>query len=225
LIICIFYCISVILTIYGSYLQAEKTTMRQKIIALIILSVIWSCDSQTVKENSTETDNTIEQTKSDFEKYISTLDQIPLPLETNPLGELPKISTNFDKDAFEKYKHTWTNYPLGIYFQTEKAIGIINCGIGDWGPVPFLTTYDLNGNKIDSTGFYNKSGQDMGYEAIEHLTLNADRTITVVDTVKRWDINEEEMDIVEESMKMTTGQVEYRVLKNGRIEKNKKASR
>ena len=59
----------------------------------------------------------------------------------------------------------------------------------------------------------------MGYEAIEHVTFNADKSITVLDTVKRWDFNEDETDIIEGSMKMTTGKVEYRVLDNGRIEK------
>lgn len=59
----------------------------------------------------------------------------------------------------------------------------------------------------------------MGYEAIEYVTFNADRTITVRDTLKRWDFNEEETDIIEGSMKITTGKVEYRILENGRIEK------
>lgn len=193
--------------------------MRQIIIATIFLSVLWSCNSSTKKEKSTESDKSTEQTNSDFESYISTLDQITLPLETNPLGQLPEISKNFDKNKFEKYKHTWTSQPLGIYFQDEKTIGIIDCSIGDWGLVPFLTTYDLKGNKIDSTGFYDKSGQDMGYEAIEHVTFNTDRRITVLDTVKRWDFNEDETDIIEGSMKMTTGKVEFRILENGRIEK------
>lgn len=193
--------------------------MRQIIIATIFLSVLWSCNSSTKKEKSTESDKSTEQTNSDFESYISTLDQITLPLETNPLGQLPEISKNFDKNKFEKYKHTWTSQPLGIYFQNEKTIGIIDCSIGDWGLVPFLTTYDLKGNKIDSTGFYDKSGQDMGYEAIEHVTFNTDRRITVLDTVKRWDFNEDETDIIEGSMKMTTGKVEFRILENGRIEK------
>jgi len=193
--------------------------MRQIIIATIFLSVLWSCNSSTKKEKSTESDKSTEQTNSEFESYISTLDQITLPLETNPLGQLPEISKNFDKNKFEKYKHTWTSQPLGIYFQDEKTIGIIDCSIGDWGLVPFLTTYDLKGNKIDSTGFYDKSGQDMGYEAIEHVTFNTDRRITVLDTVKRWDFNEDETDIIEGSMKMTTGKVEFRILENGRIEK------
>ncbi|NVK03201.1 MAG: hypothetical protein HWD92_00200 [Flavobacteriia bacterium] len=193
--------------------------MKQLIVLSILLSVLWSCDSSTKKEKSTRSSKTTEQTSSDFENYISTLDQIPLPLEANPLGQLPETSKNFDKSAFEKYKHTWTSHPLDIYYQDDKTIGIIDCSIGDWGIVPFLTTYDLEGNKIDSTGFYYKSGQDMGYSAIEHLTFNADRTITVLDTVKRWDFNEDETDIIEGSMKMTTGKVEYRILDNGRIEK------
>lgn len=185
----------------------------------IFLSVLWSCNNPTKKEYSTDSDKITEQTRSDFEKYISTLDQIPLPLEANPRGQLPVISKNFDKNIFEKYKHTWTSQPLGIYYKDEKTIGIIDCGIGDWGLVPFLTTYDLKGNKIDSTGFYDKSGQDMGYEAIELVTFNADRTITVLDTLKRWDFNEDKTDIVEGSMKMTTGKVEYRIIENGQIEK------
>jgi len=193
--------------------------MRQLIISTILFTALWSCNSPTKKEKSTETQKRTEQSNSNFENYISTLDQIPLSLEANPLGQLPETSKNFDKSAFEKYKHTWTSQPLGIYYQDDKTIGIIDCGIGDWGPVPFLTTYDLKGNKIDSTGFYDKSGQDMGYEAIEHLTFNANRSITVIDTIKRWDFNEAETDIIEGSMKMTTGKVEYRVLGNGRIEK------
>ena len=193
--------------------------MRHIIIATILLTILWSCNSSTNKDSSTESVKATEQASSDFASYITTLDHIALPLETNPLGKLPEISKNFDKKNFEKYKHTWTSQPLGIYYQDEKTVGIIDCSIGDWGLVPFLTTYDLKGNKIDSTGFYDKSGQDMGYEGIEHLTFNADRTITVLDTLKRWEINEDETDIIEESMKVTTGKVKYQILENGKIEK------
>ena len=112
----------------------------------------------------------------DFEKHISTLDQIPLPLKHNPMGKLQDLSKQFDTSSFKTYKHIWTSQPLGIYYQDEKTVGIIDCSIGDWGLIPFLTTYDFKGNKIDSTGFYVKSGQDLGYQAIEYLTINADRT-------------------------------------------------
>jgi hypothetical protein len=192
--------------------------MSQRIIYTILFATFFSCDSPTKKERITESNNATEQKNSEFENYISTLDRIPLPLEANTLGQFPKTSKNFDKNAFKKYKHIWTSQPLGIYYQDNNTIGIIDCSIGDWGLVPFLTTYDLEGNKIDSTGFYRKSGQDMGYEAIEHVTFNADRTITVLDTVKRWDMNKDETDIIEESIQILTGKAEYRVLNNGRIE-------
>lgn len=187
--------------------------MKQLILTTIILSVIWGCSSHTNEKKVTK------QGMSNFENYVSTLDHIPIPLKSNPLARLPESSKNFDKNAFEKYKHAWTSQPLGIYYKDEKTVGIIDCSIGDWGLVPFLTTYDLEGNKIDSTRFYEKSGQDIGYEATEHVTFNTDRTITVLDTVKLWDLNEDETDIVQGSMKITTGKVEYRVLENGRIEK------
>lgn len=127
--------------------------MRELIISIILLSILWSCDSPTKKENSPESNKATEQTNSDFENYISTLDQIPLPLEANPLEQLPETSKNFDNKAFEKYKHTWTIQPLGIYYKDDNTIGIIDCSIGDWGLVPFLTTYDLKGNKLTRLDF------------------------------------------------------------------------
>jgi hypothetical protein len=182
--------------------------MKHFSILIIVLTFLWSCTNH--KEHSTI---------NDFEKYVSTLDQIPLPLKHNPLGQLPELSKDYNKNDFKKFKHIWTSQPLGIFYRDDKTIGIIDCSVGDWGLVPFLTTYDLKGNKIDSTGFYDKSGQDLGYNAIEHLTFAENRIIIVVDTVKRWDINENKSDITEGSMKMTTGKVVYRILENGRIEK------
>lgn len=184
-----------------------------------MLSVFCSCNSRPKEQGSTKSHQKIEKPDSDFEDYISTLDHMPLPLQMNPFTELPKISKNYDKSAFEKYRHSWSNQPLGIYYRDDKTIGIVDFGTGEVGFVPFLMTYDLNGNKVDSTGFYDISGQGLGYEAIEHLTFNTDRTIVVQDTVKRWDLDEEETEIVEGSMKMTSGSVEYRILGNGRIEK------
>jgi hypothetical protein len=194
--------------------------MKQILIILTLISTtFWSCSNQSNENSETSRDDIITGSNSDFDKYVSTLEQIPLTLKHNPLGHLPDISKNYDKTGFQKFKHTWTSKPLGIYYKDDQTIGIIDCSIGDWGLVPFLTIYDLNGNKIDSTSFYDKSGQDLGYEAIEYLTLNKNKIIVVVDTVKRWDINNDESDIIEGSMKMTTGKTEYRILENGRIEK------
>ena len=192
--------------------------MKKLFILSMVVTTLWSCNPTDKKKDSVSKEEKPEHVSSDFELYISTLDKIPIPLMTNPLGKLPEISKNFDQKGFEKYKHTWTSHPLGIYYRNDMTVGIIDCSIGDWGLVPFLTTYDLNGNKIDSTSFYKKSGQDMGYEAIEHLTFKENNSIVVIDTVKRWDFNEDESDIVEGSMKMTTGKVEYQILESGQIQ-------
>lgn len=194
---------------------------------IFALFLLTGCNNNNQQQASTqeattpETTNPVTKTSelSAFELYVSTLEQIPLPLNHNPLGQLPELSNNYDKNGFANYKHVWTSQPLGIYFNDGETIGIIDCSIGDWGLVPFLTIYDKQGNKIDSTSFYKKSGGDMGYQAIEYLTLEANRHIIVLDTVKRWNLNEDESDIIENSMQQTIGRTEYQVLTNGMIEK------
>jgi len=61
---------------------------------------------------------------SEFGKYISSLDNIPLPLKHNPLGRFPYLSKKYDKTEFEKFKHTWTSQPLGILYKDKNSIGM-----------------------------------------------------------------------------------------------------
>ena len=93
----------------------------------------------------------------------------------------------------------------------------VDLSIGDIGLVPFLTSYDLDGNKLDSLGPYKKSGWDMGYEAVEYVTFNSDLTILVADTVKRWKLNEDETDIIVDSVKVTIDTVIYRLSDKGKF--------
>ena len=155
--------------------------------------------------------------EENFENYLKTLDQIPLPLLYNPLGQLPILSTNYGKKEFEKYKHVWANQPLGILFNDNNRVAIIDCGIGDWGLVPFLMIYDRKGNKIDSLGPFKKSGQDMGYYAIEYLTINIDKTITVQDTVITYSLNPNRSDVDETTKNITTSTTKYTIESSGKI--------
>ncbi len=195
--------------------------MKQLFTILIVaIPTFFSCKTETTKKIDVTVNKENQHIpNAEFVSYLSTLDQIPLPLKHNPLRQLPELSNKYNPKGFEKFKHAWTSKPLGILYKNKHTVAIIDCSIGDLGPVPFLTTYDMDGNKIDSTGFYKKSGRDRGYSAIEYLTFDDGRIISVVDTVKRWQINEEELNIVEGSMKITTGQTIYRILKNGKIEK------
>ena len=133
--------------------------------------------------------------------------------------DIVNISNDFDSIGFKKFKHVWTSFPLGIYYEDTTSIGIIEMSWGDWGLAPFLIIYDPAGNKIDSTSFYNKSGEDVGYFAMEYITFKNERTISVTDTTQRWELNEDKSDIVEGTKIVSTGQVIYKVIENGKIKK------
>ena len=188
---------------------------------MLVLSALMSCNQLSQQKTDAPKEEKFAPSDSEFGTYLSSLDNIPLPLNHNPLGKLPDISQNYERKGFERFRHTWTTKPLGIYYHDGKTVGIIDCSVGDWGLVPFLTTYDLEGNKIDSTGLHDKSGIDMGYDAIEHLSFYKDRRISVVDTVRRWEKNQDGSDLIEGSMKMTSGKTVYRILENGQIEKDR----
>jgi hypothetical protein len=192
-------------------------------ILTFILFALTSCSTDTKpSSDTTKTENEQQDnSENDFENYLKTLDQIPLPLSHNPLGQLPTLSKNYDKQAFEKYKHVWTSQPLGILYNDSKTVTLIDCSIGDWGLVPFLTTYDRHGNKIDSLGPYIKSGEDMGYKAIEYLTINKDRTILVSDSVTTYSLKPDGSGIDETSKKLTVGLTKYSIESDGHIRERK----
>lgn len=179
--------------------------MKQLVKLFPLLLLFASC--------STEEDT--KSTENEFQAYLETLDKIDLPLTINPLGELPRISRHYDKNGFDKFKHSWTSQPFGILFQNDKTVGLIDCSAGDLGLVPFLTIYDLKGNKIDSTNFYEKSGQDAGYEAIEYLTFSENK-IVMKDTVKTWDIEDE---LGEQKKEVSTEETHFKISPSGTIQK------
>jgi len=198
--------------------------MKQTIYILtLIFLALTSCSTDSKSSSDTTTTENEQQDNSinNFENYLKTLDQIPLPLSHNPLGQLPTLSKNYDQTSFEKYKHVWTSQPLGILFNDSKTVTLIDCSIGDWGLVPFLTTYDRQGNKIDSLGPYKKTGEDMGYKAIEYLTISKDKTILVSDSVTTYALKPDSSDIDETSRKLTIGLTKYTIETDGHIREQK----
>ena len=200
--------------------------MKHTIIILIIIGT-FGCNSTNKKvqlgnlnTNDSSVIKTVIINNPNFKKYIESLDQIPLPLKHSSTSELPKLSDNYDKLEFQKVKHVWTSKPLGLLYQTDKNIVTIDVSIGDIGLVPFVMSYDLNGNKIDSLGPYQKSGWDMGYEAVEYVTFTKDMTIIVADTVKTWKLNADESDIIKDSVTIKIDTVIYRVSESGKFIKN-----
>ena len=153
--------------------------------------------------------------KNEFEEYLETLDKIPLPLTYCPFAKLPELSKNYNKDSFEKYKHIWTSQPLGILYSDTNIVTLIDCSIGDMGLVPFLTTFDRKGNKLDSLAPFKKTGDDMGYHALEYLTINKNGEILVADTVETYALSQDSTVVNEGSIKIQFGTTKYFIDNNG----------
>jgi len=90
--------------------------------------------------------NLVSCKNNDFNDYISSLNNVSLPLNFDINSSLNKPS-NFNESLFKKFKQKWTSYPYGIVYRNNKTIGIIETSIADNGIVPFLMTYDIIGNE------------------------------------------------------------------------------
>ena len=157
-----------------------------------------------------------------FDEYVKTLNQIPLPLNHSSHEEqFSVISKTYDSTGFKNYKHVWTSIPLGKLYESDSVVVLVDLSYGDYGQVPFITSFDRKGNKIDSLGPFKKTGTDIGYYAIEFLTINKDWTIMVTDTLKEWKLNADETDIIPDSLTITIDTTIYKIGKLGKIIKTK----
>jgi len=204
--------------------KLKKQTIMKHTISILtfILFVLISCSTDTKTSNNTTTAENVQQGNSEnnFENYLKTLDQIPLPFSHNSLGQLQTFSKNYDKKAFEKYKHIGTSQPLGILFNDSKSVTLVDFSLGDFGLVPFLTTYDKQGNKVDSLVPYQKTRHDPGCQVIEYLTINKNKTILVIDSVKTYSLFPRNSDMGKTSSKVKSNVTKYIIEQNGRIREN-----
>jgi hypothetical protein len=190
-------------------------------IALIFLFT-FGCSTDNISVDNSEKDvkqsnhiqtdfSDSEQTDVSFDTYLKSLDRIPLPLKYHALEKLPELSTDYNRDGFERFKHAWANQPLGILNSNDKIVTLVHCSIGDMGLVPFFTTYDRQGNKLDSLGPFKKTGDDMGYHAMEYMTIENDREIIMMDTVERYSLTPDETQVDESTRKIEFGKTIYHI--------------
>ncbi len=156
-----------------------------------------------------------------FDTYLKTLDKVSLPLYHNPEQTFPKISYNYNKEGFKKFKSSWESEPIGILFRDKNTVALIEFVVADFGYAPFIITYDINGNKIDSLAPYEKTGYDIGYRAMEYLTIREDKSIIVKDSVVTYDINSDSTDIIDSTAKLKIGFTNYKIDSKGYFRKSK----
>ena len=152
-----------------------------------------------------------------FNRYIKSLNQIPLPLSHSAKEpNFPIISSNYNKMDFERFKYEGTAKPLGILFNDNKHIVTVDLSIGDEGLVPFLVCFDKEGHKLDSLGPYQLSGGGDGYDAVERLLVTQDKRIIVTDTIKTWKVNSKG-NVISSTTKTSIGITYYFLTSNGKF--------
>lgn len=199
--------------------------MRRVALLLFTVLAITSCEENTGSKKKSKHKNQNKDSvqsigQPGFDKYVASLSAVPLPFKNSTVtGSIKSYSKNYDKTGFQKFKHAWTTQPIGVLYKTDSYVVTMETSVGEDGQVPYLNSYDKKGNKIDSLAPYKKTGFDMGYESVEYLTVNADKTIRVIDSTKRWKLNKEKTDIIKNTMKLSVDTTVFAVTKEGKIRK------
>lgn len=155
---------------------------------IVFLFAITSC-SDHIKITTGSKDpihSTSDKSASDFQEYLNTLERIPLPFTHNSFVPIEALSKKYHKKLFKQFKHHGSTVPLGILFKDRKTVTLIDISDDQLG-VPFLTTYDKQGNKIVSLALYPKTSQDFRnnviYVSKAYFTIYKNKSIRLIDTV------------------------------------------
>jgi hypothetical protein len=200
----------------------RQTDMKYRYsIALISLFTFGCSSDNTMLDNSNKViqKSDLNLTENSFEKYLKSLDKIQLPLKYSALESLPDISKEYDQIGFRKFNAVGTNKPLGILNSNDRIVTLVYCSDANMlFNVPIFVTYNIEGKKLDSLGPFTKTGDDMGYHAMEYMTIDNDREIMMVDTVETYSLTPDESAIIPTSRKISFGQTIYKIDDKGRFE-------
>ena len=175
----------------------------KKLLLIIFPLVLFSCKKDKPKEAL-------------FQRYINSVESVALPISFYSQGELETISDGYLEAGFKKYKQAWATKPYGKAFVSDAFIAVVEIVPGDV-LVPVVATYSLSGAKIDSLNPFMGGGFDMGYQATVLATIQPDFSVTIVDSIRKWDLNEEGDNIVLGSDKLTLKKSRYIISKEGKF--------
>lgn len=83
--------------------------------------------------------------------------------------------------------------------------------------LPMIITYNKAGNKIDSLRLIEMGGGDVDFSCIEHVTVNPDRTMLLIDSTTNWQVTADNADRIEGSDTLIVTQKVFELLDNGRF--------
>lgn len=154
---------------------------------------------------------------NDFNNYLNSLNTLKLPIDFKINSKLKK-PPNYSKTLFKKFKHQSTSYPYGIIFKNDKSVGIIEASIADTGIAPFIITYNLKGEKVDSLNILKNIGFGEKNQTLEYGYLDRNLNLTITDSTKSW-LNNSKHSHIQSSTTIKTIRKQYHINKIGVIKK------
>ncbi len=177
------------------------------------------CTERTIQqETDLPTDSTViattKQPQPELKDYIPQMAMIQTPVTFN--------SDNFDNMSprDEKLSRLFA-FPngqtlVGKLFSTDQFDALLFSIPAD-GTYPLAITYDKVGNKIDSLGLIKRGGSDVDFDCVEHVTVNPDRTIVLIDSMIHWKVTPDGGNRVEGSDSLVVTRKAFELLDNGKF--------
>ena len=154
---------------------------------------------------------------NDFDDYLSQVEKIETPITFNSENYpgTTKYQT-YKKELFDKFKKKGSIELQGLMYNEKHFVGLIFNIIAD-NNIPFLVTYDKEGNKIDSLTLFPNAIYSLNKETVDEVTFYSDKRIQIISKTKTWDLNDTGDEIVEGTEKNITDTILVTVDKFGRV--------
>ncbi len=154
--------------------------------------------------------------------YIELRDKLPLivtPIVFNSNGEIRmKVVDLPNNKILKELKNKNSFSAFGKIFETKDFIVIIGYIPNDSG-TPLLITIDKDGNELDSFVIYQTVGFDIGYYRSNFVTINADNTITLIDSLVTRKINVDRSEEILGTDSLTVTKSKFNLTDKGKIKK------
>jgi len=157
---------------------------------IILIGIILFTSCKTENKKSENPSSGIPQVNDQFQNFIDQFPEINLPIrikgcedDFRPLKELKKeISSPYEKEPYYIFGKIQTN---GSYIATI-TLGAADCFL------PILTTYKLNGERIDSkTIAIGGCGQEPCFECEELMKIDKSLNLYTANNLKYFDCDED----------------------------------
>ena len=153
----------------------------------------------------------------DLRTKLTVID-LPLVLSSSRDTNARLVQT-FDNEILKRLYEKGGHFSaVGVIFESDDFISILGYHPSDIS-TPVLVTLDREGNEIETINLFGSVGQDIGYYESNHVTINSDRTITVIDSLLTRKVNEDRSDEIPGTDSLTVTVNKFRINEKGKSEK------